>query len=176
MDVNQESPKYKLYIRLLTANQRRIYGFIYTMVPNHTISDDIMQDTTLFMWEHFDQFKEGGSFAAWGISIARNLVLQYCRKQKRNRLIFDIEAMENLVSQSDVFDSEEDKIEALRNCFKKLGNKEQKLLERRYIQGDSVPKIAESIDRTTSHLYRIMAKIHNLLLKCLNRQLTSQDI
>jgi len=174
MESNREDQDYKSYIRLLTTNQRRIYGFIYAMVPNHSASEDIMQETTLFMWEHFNQFKEGTNFAAWGISTARNMVMQYYRKQKRNGLTFDIEGLENLIDQSSVFnESKEEQIEALRDCFKKLGSKEQKLLEMRYIQGDSVQLIAESVNRTTSHLYRIMAKIHNFLLKCINMQLTS---
>lgn len=176
MNLNRTDPEYKLYIRLLTANQRRIYGFIYAIVPNHPASDDIMQETTLFMWEHFDQFKEGTNFAAWGISIARNIVMQYCRNQKRSHLTFDFNAMENLVSQSDICDSNDAAIEALRHCFKKLRSGDQKLLEMRYVYGDSVQKIAESVNRTTSHLYRVMAMIHKLLLKCINMQLTSRGI
>lgn len=173
MHQNKKDPEYKLYIRLLTANQRRIYSFIYAMVPNHPVSDDIMQETTLCMWEHFDQFKEGTNFAAWGISIARNMVMRHCRKQKRSRLTFDIEAMTNLVSQSDVFDSNDDTVEALHHCIKKLKISDKKLLEMRYVQGDSVQKIAENVNRTTSHVYRLMASIHNILLKCINMQLTS---
>jgi RNA polymerase sigma-70 factor (ECF subfamily) len=176
MNPNRTDPEYKSYIRLVTANQRRIYGFIYAIVPNRTASDDIMQETSILMWEHFDQFKEGTNFAAWGISIARNIVMQYCRKQKQSHLTFDIKAMENLVSQSDIYDSNEAAIEALRRCFKKLRNSDQKLLEMRYFQCESVQKIAESVNRTTSHLYRVMAAIHKLLLKCINTQLTSQGI
>ncbi len=174
MDSNIESREYKSYIRLLTANQRRIYVFIYAMVPNHAASEDIMQETSLFMWEHFNQFEEGTNFAAWGMSIARNMVMKYYRKQKRKGLTFDIEGVENLIDQSHVFNqSKEEQIEALRDCFKKLGIKERKLLEMRYIQGKSVQIIAENLNRTTSHLYRIMAKTLNVLLKCINMQLTS---
>jgi len=174
MNTDQENPKYKSYIRLLTSNQARIYGFIHAMVPNHPVSDDIMQETSLFMWESFEKFEEGTNFAAWGISIARNMIMRYYRQQKRRGLTFDIEAIENLTGQSDVFkQSKEEQIAALRHCFKKLGSGEQNLLEMRYIQGDSVRVISEKINKTPGHLYRIMAKIHNLLLQCVNKQLAS---
>ncbi len=173
MNMNHEKPEYKLYIRLLSANQRRIYGFIYAMVPNHSVAEDIMQETTLLMWEHFSKFQEGTNFSAWGISIARNMIRQYFRKKGRKGLVFDSQALENLIGQSDIFESEDDKIDALRHCFKKLRGNEKKLLEMRYIQGDSVRKIAENVNRTTSHLYRVIAKIHNLLLKCIKKQLIS---
>lgn len=169
----REDPKYRSYIRLLTVNQKRIYGFIYAMMPNQTVSEDIMQQTSLFMWEHFDTFKEGTNFSAWGISIARNLVKQYCRNQKRNFVTFDSQAIDNLIDQSDVFETHSDQIEALRRCFKKLQANEQKMLEMRYIQGIGVQEIAEKINRTTSHLYRMMAKSHNSLLKCIKIQLSS---
>lgn len=173
MGVSRDNPEYKTYICLLATNQRRIYGFIYAMVPNHSISDDIMQETTLRMWEHFDKFQEGTNFAAWGIRIARNLVMQYYQKQKRKGLTFDIEALENLIDQSDVFESKDDQIEALRGCYKKLKDHERKLLEMRYIQGDSIRKIAEHVNLTTSHLYRVIARIHNVLLKCIKLRLAS---
>lgn len=173
MEKAPENPKYKSYIRLLTVNQKRIYGFIYALMPNQTVSEDIMQQTSLFMWEHFDDFREGTNFSAWGISIARNLIRQYCRSQKRNIITFDSQAIENLIDQSDVFETGNDKIEALRRCFKKLRPNDQKMLQMRYIQGIHVQDIAERINRTTSHLYRVIAKIHNALLKCIKIQMSS---
>lgn len=174
MPMKQESgnPKYALYIRLLTANQKRIYGFIYAMMPHQSVSDDIMQETSLFMWEHFDDFRQGTNFAAWGISIARNLVMQYYRKNKRNFITFDSQAIENLIDQSDVFESQNDQIEALRRCFKKLELKDQSILKMRYVQGIHVQEIAEKVNRTTSHLYRVLARIHYSLLKCIKIQQT----
>jgi RNA polymerase sigma-70 factor (ECF subfamily) len=132
-----------------------------------------MQETTLFMWEHFDQFKESSNFTAWGISIARNMVLQHCRKQRGNKLIFSLETVENLISQSDVFDSSDDVAEALRHCLKKLNSRQRELLEMRYYQGNSIRTIAERVNQATSHLYRVMANIHKSLLRCINIQLLS---
>jgi RNA polymerase sigma-70 factor (ECF subfamily) len=166
------NPKYALYIRLLTANQKRIYGFIYAMMPHQSVADDIMQETSLFMWEHFDDFRQGTNFSAWGISIARNLVMQYYRKNKRNFITFDSQAIENLIDQSDVFESQNDQIEALRRCFKKLQLKDQSILKMRYVQGNHVHEIAEKVNRTTSHLYRVLARIHCTLLKCIKLQQT----
>jgi DNA-directed RNA polymerase specialized sigma subunit len=88
-------------------------------------------------------------------------------------MLFDSSALENLIDQSDVFESDEYQTEALRRCVKKLSRESQELLKMRYVQGDSVPKIAEQVNRTTAHLYRVISKIHNALLKCIRLQLTS---
>ena len=166
----KENPEYQLFIRLLTANQKRIYGFIYAMMPNQSVSDDIMQETSLFMWEHFDDFQEGTNFSSWGIGIARNLIMRYYRKQKRDFLVFDSRTIDNLMDQSDVFESQEDHIEALRRCVKNLHLKEQAILKMRYVDGIHMQQIAEKINRTTSHLYRLLSRIHHALLKCINTQ------
>lgn len=173
MEKDPKSPKYESYIRLLTVNQKRIYGFIYAMMPNQSVSEDIMQQTSLFMWEHFDNFQEGTNFSAWGIGVARNLIKRYYRKQKRNFIAFDSKALENLIDQSDVFENDNDQVEALRRCFKRLQTADQQMLKMRYVQGVQVKEIAEKVNRSTSHLYRVMAKIHNSLLKCIKLQLST---
>lgn len=173
MKQGKDNPDYQLFIRLLTTNQKRIYGFIYAMMLNPSASEDIMQETNLFMWEHFDDFRPGTNFSAWGIGIARNLVLRYYRNQKRDMLIFDSRTIENLIGQSDVFESQDDQIEALRRCVKNLQLKDQELLKMRYVHGVHINEIAKKINRTTSHLYRMMARIHYSLLKCIKIQITS---
>jgi RNA polymerase sigma-70 factor (ECF subfamily) len=173
MKENKENPEYQLFIRLLTANQKRIYGFIYAVMPNQSVSDDIMQETSLFMWEHFDDFHRGTNFAWWGIGVARNLVMRYYRKQKRDFLVFDSQTIENLIGQSDVFESQEEQIEALRRCFKRLQSRDQNILKMRYVDGHHVHEIAEKVNRTTSHLYRLLSRIHYSLLKCIKLQITS---
>lgn len=170
---NENDPKYKQYLCLITANQRRIYGFVYAMVPNHTIAEDIMQEITLIMWEKFESFKVGTNFSAWGISIARNKILQYSRRQKRQFTIFDTQAMENLVGQSDVFEQENDQIEALRRCFKKLKDADKKLIEQRYVNNRSLKEIAEILNLSASRTCRIISRIHNLLLDCIKIQAAS---
>lgn len=98
--------------------------------------------------------------------------MQYYRKNKRNFITFDSQAIENLIDQSDVFESQNDQIEALRRCFKKLQLKDQSILKMRYVQGNHVHEIAEKVNRTTSHLYRVLARIHCTLLKCIKLQQT----
>ena len=165
--------KYRSYIQLLTANQRRIYGFIYAMLSDHSVAEDILQETTMFMWENFDKFQVGSNFSAWGISIARNIVLKHCRKKKINGLVFDSEVLDNLEQQSDIFEYQEEQIEALKKCFKKLKESDRQLMRMRYVDDINVKVISEQYNLSTSHLYRGMAKISSMLLSCVKKQLTT---
>jgi RNA polymerase sigma-70 factor (ECF subfamily) len=60
----------KDFLRLLMANQNRIYAFILTLVPNWSDADDIMQEAAETMWSKFQQSQPINNFSAWGIKIA----------------------------------------------------------------------------------------------------------
>ncbi|MCK4998392.1 MAG: sigma-70 family RNA polymerase sigma factor [Anaerohalosphaera sp.] len=150
-------------------------GFIRVMVPNRSVADDILQETTLLMWEKFEDFQDGTNFSAWGISIARNKILQQYRKEKRQHMMFDDTAIRNLVDESSVFDNDNDQIDALKKCTKKLPVHDQKLLEMRYLDNININQIAKKVNRSTSLLYRKMAKIHRILLMCIKRQLANLE-
>jgi hypothetical protein len=41
----------QLFSRLLVANQRRLYGFILTLVHDRAAADDILQDVSSLLWQ-----------------------------------------------------------------------------------------------------------------------------
>ncbi len=53
---DQRSPASKDFIRLLLANERRIYAFILSMLPDLTDAEDVLQETSLVLWEKLDQY------------------------------------------------------------------------------------------------------------------------
>ena len=55
----------KELMRLMTQHQRRIFSYIYTLVPYRADAEDILQETSLVVCEKFGQFKIGTDFAAW---------------------------------------------------------------------------------------------------------------
>jgi len=167
--------RYRAYLQLLTANQVRIMGFICVMVPNRSVADDILQETTILMWEKFENFQDGTNFAAWGIRIAKNKILQHYTKEKRHHLMFDVNAIQNLADQSGIYSHGDEQIDALKNCTKKLPADDQKILEMRYLDNIDIKQIAQKINRSTSLLYRKMAKIHRSLLTCIKRQMANLE-
>ena len=67
---NAESESRKQLVALLTQHQRRIFAYIYTLVPNRTDAEDILQETSLIICEKFHDFKPGTDFVAWACQIA----------------------------------------------------------------------------------------------------------
>src|ERR687897_879477 len=50
-ETQSEAEKRKRLVALITLHQRRIYSYIYTLVPNRQDADDILQETSLVICE-----------------------------------------------------------------------------------------------------------------------------
>lgn len=69
---------------LLQRHQSRIYNYIYQMVKDRTLTEDIFQETFIKAITTIRQgrYTETGKFAAWINRIARNLVIDFFRQEK----------------------------------------------------------------------------------------------
>jgi RNA polymerase sigma-70 factor (ECF subfamily) len=57
-------------VGLLSRHQRKIFAYLYTLVPNRADADDLLQETCLTIYEKFDEFEDGTDFVAWANRIA----------------------------------------------------------------------------------------------------------
>src|SRR5215467_12973604 len=83
-----ERTKVKLFLRLFLKNERRLYAFILTLLPNRADADDVLQEASLVMWDKFDERHPPDDFAAWGCRIAYFKVLDFYKKSHRSRVRF----------------------------------------------------------------------------------------
>lgn len=169
--VNFSPEKADEFVRLLTANYQKIYSYIVTLVPHRADADDITQEVTSVMLQLFDTFKPGTSFSAWGKKIAFYEILQLRRKQRISPLSFQdektLQAIEHYVSpKSDLLDQ---RLDALQECIGKLDDKGQKLICVRYREGTTVHEAAQELGINVSTLYRMLERIHHILMRCIRR-------
>ncbi|HAC16116.1 MAG TPA: hypothetical protein DCE78_09265 [Bacteroidetes bacterium] len=69
---------------LLDRHQSKIYSYIYSMVGNPDVANDIFQDTfTKVITKMDDTYNEQGKWIAWVMRIAHNATIDHIRKQKR---------------------------------------------------------------------------------------------
>src|SRR5437899_10835817 len=81
--------KVQLFLRLFLQNERRLYAYILTLLPNRTDADDVFQEASLTMWDKFDSAHPPNDFAAWGCRIAYFKILDFRQKGHRSRLLFN---------------------------------------------------------------------------------------
>lgn len=82
-----------LYIRgneqalatLVQRHKRKVYSYIYLIVRNKELTEDIFQDTFFKVINSLKsgQYYEDGKFLPWVLRIARNLVIDHFRRVKK---------------------------------------------------------------------------------------------
>ncbi len=174
-DKNSNSLKTEEFVELLTANQRKIFAYIMSLVININDADDILQETVKIMWNKFDQFKSGTNFLAWSTTIAYYRILEFRRQKSRNKIIFDDQVFENLQYQalSQTQDSDEYLV-YLKHCLNKLKESDQVIIKMRYTNGSTLQQIASQLGRTFQSVHRSICRIQGLLRECINRQIATE--
>lgn len=162
------------FVRLLSTNQLRIYGYIVSMVGNTNDADDIMQETTVTMWQKFSEFHSGTDFLAWGISIAYYKVLEF--RSRKNKPLMGEDLLQQL------HDKAPEKladinlyIDLLNQCIEKLDTKDSQLLKLRYMSGYSVNEISKRFNRTIQAVYRRLSILHGFLTRCIKRSIRTEE-
>lgn len=158
------------FVRLLGENQRRISLYVMGLVPNWNDAEEIVQETTVVLWQEFAKFETGTNFAAWACKVAYFRVLAWRKRKTREKLQFSSEFLE-MISEELAADPErrEDRERRLAECVEKLPPDQQKVILLRYGEGCEIEDLAERVGRTVAASYRLLSRIRHNLFECVGR-------
>lgn len=174
-----KSSRYEKFLALYSVNQKRIFGYILSLVPKRVDAEDILQQTAMEMWRIFDRFEEGSDFAAWGMALARFRVLKFRKAKQTGKFISYLsdEAFQIILDESAKFENPSSfHLPALEGCIKRLGERERDLLIQRYEKGLTYQSMAEKMDCSIALIYRNLTAIHTNLLRCIRRTVSMWDM
>ncbi|MBN2211687.1 MAG: sigma-70 family RNA polymerase sigma factor [Sedimentisphaerales bacterium] len=161
----------------MIPNNQRIYAYIITSLHNFSDADDVMQETSAMMWQKFDEFRPGTDFVAWGIRIAQLKCLALKRKMRNQRLEFHPETEQAVLQMVENHHKDIDKrLKLLQRCLAKLGLRDQQFLQLRYEENMTQKKIAQRIGVTVHTVCRNFARIHDILLRCVRRNMVAEEV
>jgi len=140
---------------LIQRHQNRLYSYIFLLVKDKMLADDVFQDTYVKVINTLKQgnYKDEGKFIQWVMRIAHNLVIDHFRKAKKIPLV------DNNNPNSDVFDSirqkelsiEDQMIkyqidEDIKKLVSYLPDEQKEVIHMRCYAGMSFKDIAEQTD------------------------------
>lgn len=67
---------------LINKYLKPVYRFVFSMVLDESVADDITQDVFIKVWKKIKSYNNKYSFKTWLFSIVRNTVIDYFRKKK----------------------------------------------------------------------------------------------
>jgi RNA polymerase sigma-70 factor (ECF subfamily) len=127
------------------------------------------------LWRKFDEYRPDSNFFQWAARIAYFKVLSFRKKQKRSLLIGSDEFVEAVAEEMNTLsDQLLDRERALASCIKKLREKDQDLINRRYAPGGTVKGVAEQVGRPVKSIYAALGRIRRALLECVDRALVAE--
>ena len=85
---------------LIKRHQNRLYSYIFLLVKDKQLADDVFQDTYVKVINTLKQgnYRDEGKFIQWVMRIAHNLVIDHFRKSKK------VSFVESQNNEYDVFD------------------------------------------------------------------------
>jgi RNA polymerase sigma-70 factor (ECF subfamily) len=174
-DSHNESERRKQLVALMTQHQRRIFSYIYTLVPDRYDAEDLLQETSQVICEKFDEFKQGTDFVAWACQIAYWRIRYARQKFARSKVIYQQELVDALAQTAAAMQEElDERHEALARCLQKLPSRDRELVLTRYEPGSGVPEAARRSGRSLEAAYKALARIRKLLFDCVTHQLASE--
>ncbi len=160
------------FLELLTAHDRALSLYVHGLVPRDSEAEDILQQTKLLLWKHFDDFTLGTHFLAWARKTAFHQILTHRRQKKREHLPLDEEALEALGhAVSQLADDGSPRQDALRACLNKLPTEHRQLIHLRYYDELEIDQIADRVSRTEAAVYRALSRVRVTLMDCVQKQL-----
>jgi RNA polymerase sigma-70 factor (ECF subfamily) len=170
------SERIDAFVRLLGQNQRRVFLYVMTLVPNWNDAEEIVQETNLVLWREFGQFALGTNFAAWACKVAFHQVLAWRKKKQRDRLEFSPAFVDAVAEEAAATaDRLEQRSQALAGCIAKLPEGQRQMLRLRYSDGLPIEVVAKQVDRTVEAVYRALSRIRQALHACVSQTLAQES-
>ncbi|MBN2214999.1 MAG: sigma-70 family RNA polymerase sigma factor [Bacteroidales bacterium] len=74
---------------LINRHQSRVYTYIFLMVKDQHLAEDIFQDTFIKVIKSLREgkYRDDGKFLSWVIRIAHNLIIDHFRKKKKMNML-----------------------------------------------------------------------------------------
>lgn len=170
------------FVSLLMRTERRLRGFVATLLASVDDVDEVLQNTSLVAWRKLSAFTyveatPDNEFLRWLCGIARLELLAHRRKRRDAcGIVFDDKVLDQLaevrVESTDVLET---RYRALGHCMQRLSASDREMLRKRYCSGVPVRDLADSLGRSSDGVYKSLMRIRNALLHCVESALKREE-
>lgn len=159
---------------ILLEERLSLTGYVITVVRSFHLAEDIFQDICVKSLLHHDLFESRAQLLKWARVSCRNRAIDIIRSRDGRYRGLSEEVLDSLL---EVWgDEDEDDIlkgtrDALAHCLNELTENNRRILQLRYFEGRSGIDVAQILGRKPMTVYQALARIHNMLEKCIQVRL-----
>lgn len=138
---------------MMDAYQSRLYWHIRRLIVDHSLAQDVLQDTFIKAYQNFHQFKQDSKLYTWLYRIATNEALQQLNKlNKMKKADENVEYyMQNLVADNAEKDADEIQL-LLQKAIQSLPEKQKLVFTMRYYDDLPYEEISKIVDMSVGTL------------------------
>jgi len=157
---------------LFQRYHRQLYGFLFHMTYKKEAAEDMVQHTFYKMLKYRNSFTGSGEFVHWMYTVARNVLKDEFKKNKRAQLHSDVDDLADIlpggVHTGDMYEKKES-ARALHKAMEKLSDDQRQILTMSRFQELKHQEIAEIMNMTEGavkvRVHRAMQELKSIYIK-----------
>src|SRR5690625_2397634 len=165
-----------LFREIYDQYHQDLYRFIFYMVKDQHLTEDLIQDVYIKVFQSYENFRGRSSEKTWIFSIARHVTIDYFRKQGRRKKVIQsslsIDENDDFISDrqplpEEILEAKED-IKQLYHLLDECTEDQKMVILLRYIQELSIKETADVLNWSTSKVKTTQHRGINFLKKKMN--------
>ena len=156
------------------AGRRELTSFIFGLVRDSQVAEDIFQEVWIRLAEAAEHGQEIREPAKWCRGVARNLILHHWREKRGAKVVADsriIELAEKAFDEREAAGGASERKSALVDCVKTLPDKSRRVLELKYEKSLPGIEVANTVGTTYDAVMRTLSRIRQALARCVEKKL-----
>ena len=134
---------------LVERYQNSIYAMIFRQVQNHTLAEELAQESFVRAYKSLASFKGKASFQTWLTRIALNVTNSYFSsrryKEQKANVTFDLSSHEHLLANTEAQYSQEE-LALISQALSSLAIKQREALSLVFLEGKSYQEAGEILE------------------------------
>ena len=167
-----ENSHHELFARHWVKAQPVVMTYLLTILRSATDAEDVLQSAALKAAMKIDSYDPARSFISWVMAIARNEAIDHLRRNRRDRLVFAPDLMDQLAADAELMaDQMTERKVALAECLESLVDRSRRIVAMRYRENLSIQKIADRLSMKPNAIYVTLHRIRETLARCIESRL-----
>lgn len=130
--------------QLYRQTNRRVYAYLSRLLSNQSLVDDIFVDVYSEVWRSAGSFAGNSSAMTWIIGVARNLAMNYLKRQRHHE---ELDSVDNKLSIDDEsYREQQEKISLVHRALAELRPQHREILGLIMLRECSYQMVAEIMD------------------------------
>lgn len=181
--------KETLFTSWVKDHSDRLYSWAFYKVSDKESAEDLVQETFLSAFKHFNTFKGKSSPLTWLTAILNNKIIDHYKKRAKQEIVVDIEQSgEMYLFTETLFDTngkwsetakkmnwsneshlldDEDFTQVLELCMNDLPENWRKAVSFKYLLEKDAKDICQELDISMSNYWQVIHRAKLLLKQCL---------